>query len=101
MGLVGLTISLPTVLFPIPELLITQVLPPLVDLNTPKPAASPASLSPVPMYMVSGFIGSKAIEETPRVGRESEYTDHVKPPSVVFQMPPAQAPPKMVFVSLG
>ena len=45
----GFGANIPTIRLPIPVLEDTNVTPPLVDFMTPRPGASLASLSPVPM----------------------------------------------------
>src|ERR1043165_6581690 len=78
-----------------------QVAPASVDFSTPTPLESPASTSPVPIYMMFGLAGSMMMALTPSVGRVSVLVDQVDPPSVVFQMPPLGAPTNIVFGSVG
>ena len=80
----GFTMSLFTVTLPelaIPELEAVNVTPPSVDLYTPSPAASKASLSPVPIRIKGGLLGgidgSATIAETPSVGMLSVLLVHV------------------------
>ncbi len=46
----------PTVLFPIPVFEVAHVTPPSILFLTPRPGASAASLSPVPMYTIDGLL---------------------------------------------
>ena len=68
-----------------------HVSPPSADLNTPMPT-SPALASPVPMYTVAGFSGSKAIVLIERLGRKSWFTRQVFAPSSLIHRPPEAAP---------
>ena len=80
---------------------VVHVCPPSTVFNTPMEYVSPASRSPVPMYMVSGFRGSMAMALTPKLGSKSVLVDQVAPLSSERHKPPAGAPANSRFGTVG
>src|SRR2546421_8159954 len=74
-----------------------HVAPPSVDLNAPMPTR-PALASPVPMYTVAGFTGSKTMALIERLGRKSWFALQVVPPSGLIQRPPEAEPARIRVV---
>ena len=62
---------------------------------------SPPSASPVAKYIISVFVGSIKISETPNTGKLSVFVVQLSPPSIVFQSPPPGAPIQNILASVG
>ena len=95
--LVGSMMILPTVLFPIPVLDRIHVFPAFVDFMTPYPGESPASISPVPKYIILVLFESIATLETPTEFMPvlvPNIIDQLWPALVDFHKPPCGEHPK-------
>src|SRR5262249_35599922 len=60
-----------------------------------------ANDSPVPAYMMLGFVGSITMVDTARLAMKSFTGCQMPPPSVECHIPPLALPIHMLFVLLG